>query len=64
MKNVISQSIPYTKAEMLSEVQATLKMENMELDADEVEILKKYQEEDCAGRNVIRDAILNEYREV
>jgi addiction module RelB/DinJ family antitoxin len=55
---------PYTKEEAISEVQASMKMENMELDTDEVEMLKQYQAADSAGREAIRNAILNEYREV
>jgi addiction module RelB/DinJ family antitoxin len=54
---------PYTKAEMVSEVQASMKMENMELDTDEVELLKQYQAADSAGRDVIREEILNKYKE-
>jgi addiction module RelB/DinJ family antitoxin len=54
---------PYSKDDVISEVQATMKMENMELDADEVEMLRQYQAADSAGRDAIRNAIRDEYRE-
>jgi addiction module RelB/DinJ family antitoxin len=47
---------PYTNPEIISEVQATMKMENMELNVDEVQMLKKYQTTDSAGREAIRNA--------
>jgi addiction module RelB/DinJ family antitoxin len=68
---IITKSIPfeiklnhsYTKAEMISEVQATMKMENMGLHADEVKALERYQSETPSERNAIRNAIINEYKE-
>jgi addiction module RelB/DinJ family antitoxin len=53
---------PYTKTDMVSEVQATMRMEDMELSEDEVEMLKEYQAANSVERDVIRNAILNEYK--
>lgn len=54
---------PYTKDEMLSEVQATMRMENMELTEDEVQLLTKYQRADNHEKDTIRNAIIGEYKE-
>ena len=54
---------PYTKAEMLSEVQATMKMENMELNTDEVQMLAKHQRAGSHKRDAIRNAIADQYKE-
>jgi addiction module RelB/DinJ family antitoxin len=68
---IITKSIPfeikldhsYTKEEMISEVQATMKIEDMTLNDDEVELLKQYQVAGDKNRETIRNAIINEYKE-
>jgi addiction module RelB/DinJ family antitoxin len=68
---IITKSIPFeikldhsdVKEKMISEVQATMKMENMELNDDEIELLKQYQAADNKERETIRNAIINEYKE-
>lgn len=54
---------PYTKDEMLSEVHATMKMENMELTTDDIQLLKEYQKADSVKRDAIRQAIIAAYKE-
>jgi addiction module RelB/DinJ family antitoxin len=54
---------PYSNEEMISEVQSTMKMEQMELNNDEVELLKQYQIADDGAREAIRNAIIKEYKE-
>lgn len=60
----IKLSQPYTRAEMMSEVKATMAMENMPLTQEDTERLKRYQKADDKGKKAIRDKILEEYTEV
>lgn len=53
----------YTKQEIISEVQTTMSMEHMPLDANETAILKQYQEASELERSAIRKALLEEFRE-
>jgi addiction module RelB/DinJ family antitoxin len=68
---IITKSIPfeiksnrsYTKEETLSEVQATMRLEDMELDETEMKMLEQYQSADSVARNDMRKAVLAEYKE-
>lgn len=68
---IITKSIPfeakinhsYTRNEMVSEVKATMAMEDMPLSDDEVNLLKQYQRASKKQRRNIRNSILEEYAE-
>lgn len=68
---IITKSIPfeakinhsYTRNEMVSEVKATMAMEDMPLSDDEVNLLKQYQRASKKQRMNIRNLILEEYAE-
>ena len=68
---IITKSIPfeakinhsYTRNEMVSEVKATMAMEDMPLSDDEVNLLKQYQRASKKQRMNIRNSILEEYAE-
>lgn len=68
---IITKSIPfeakinhsYTKNEMVSEVKATMAMEDMPLSDDEVNLLKQYQKATKKQRMNIRNSIIEEYAE-
>lgn len=60
----VKMSQPYTKEEIISEVKATMAMENMVLSDEDVAMLRTYQNTDARGRDAIRAAIVKEYSEV
>lgn len=66
---ILTKSIPfevkmpqtYTNDEKLSEIQATMSMENMQLTSEDIRLLKKYQLSE--DKDKIRKQLLTEYRE-
>lgn len=68
---IITKSVPfeiklnaaYSKSEIISEVETTMRMEKMELKTEEVELLKTYQNSNVEERDAIRNAIISEYKE-
>lgn len=51
----------YTSEEQVSEVSASLEMEQMSLDREDIELLKKYQE--TKDKEAVRQQILENYKE-
>lgn len=60
----VKMSQSYTKEEVISEVRATMAMENMVLSDEDVAMLQIYQKANAKERDAIRAAIINEYSEV
>lgn len=66
---ILTKSIPfeikipniYTSDEQISEVDASMAMEHMQLDASDIKLLKKYQ--NANDKESIRKQILENYRE-
>lgn len=66
---ILTKSIPfeikmpqiYGNDEKLSEIQATMSMENIQLTSEDIQLLKKYQLSE--DKNNIRNQLLAEYRE-
>lgn len=66
---ILTKSIPfevkmsqtYTNDENLSEIQATMSMENMQLTSEDIRLLKEYQLSE--DKDKIRKQLLAEYRE-
>lgn len=66
---ILTKSIPfevkmpqtYTNDEKLSEIQATMSMENMQLTSEDIRLLKEYQLSE--DKDKIRKQLLAEYRE-
>lgn len=66
---ILTKSIPfeikmpqsYTNDEKLSEIQATVSMENMQLTSEDIQLLKEYQLSE--DKDKIRKQLLAEYRE-
>ncbi len=52
---------PYTQEEILSEVKATMEMEDMSLAAEDIQYLKEYRK--ASDKEEIRKQLLAEYRE-
>jgi len=68
---IMTKSIPfevkissnYSSDEIISEVQASMAMENMPLTEDDLQLLKTYQFANDKQKNDMRNQILDEYRE-
>lgn len=66
---ILTKSIPfeikmpqtYSNDEKLSEIQATMSMENMQLTSEDIRLLKEYQLSE--DKDNIRNRLLDEYRE-
>lgn len=66
---ILTKSIPfeikmpqtYSNDEKLSEIQATMSMENMQLTSEDIRLLKEYQLSE--DKDNIRNRLLTEYRE-
>ena len=66
---ILTKSIPfevkmpqtYTNDEKLSEIQATMSMENMQLTSEDIQLLKEYQLSE--DKENIRKQLMTEYRE-
>ena len=53
----------YTSDEIVNEVRASMAMEKMPLDDDDITLLKSYQSAPENQKLRIREQVLNEYRE-
>lgn len=54
---------PYSKKEMINEVVSSMRMEGMYLTEDEADFLEQYQKSDVTARKMIKDQLLQNYKE-